>query len=406
VLEVFDVGRTPDGRPFLVCELLQGEELGDVLSRLGKLDVATAAYLMRQVCGALEAAHVQGVVHRDLKPENLFLVGDPTRPTVKIIDFGISKQGDGAGAGLTKTGMVMGTPAYMAPEQARGERVDARADVYAAGAILYRMLTGRTPFETTDASAALSAVLTEEPTRPRLIAPEIPEAIEMIVERAMAKNPAARFSSMAELEAALAPFDTKPTPVELVSSPSTAKHADTHAETILAPVSVPTSSEAITREAKGARPTLVIGTAVLALTLLAAGTDAIAGLVMLASAERGLREVEALLIAIGLAATGLTPLVLWVRWIWRKVWGSTMRAVTVAAMLRAGTLVGLAAYGVLALGLRLGFDVVLHAPREIASPMWAPLLVLGAMLTGTSAAFFAGRGRLKPHLQPLSQINF
>jgi serine/threonine-protein kinase len=390
VLEVFDVGRTPDGRPFLVCELLQGEELGNVLERLGKLDVATAAYLMRQVCGALEAAHVQGVVHRDLKPENLFLVGDPARPTVKIIDFGISKQGDGAGAGLTKTGMVMGTPAYMAPEQARGERVDARADVYAAGAILYRMLTGRTPFETTDASAALSAVLTEEPKRPRLIAPELPEAIEMIVERALAKKPDARFASMAELGAALAPFDTNPTPVGLAATSPT-KHTDARAETVLAPVSLPVSSESITREAKVARPTLVVGTLVLAVALLAAGTDAIAGVVMLASGERVLRDLDAFLIVAGLMAAGVTPFVLWVRWLWKKVWGSTMRAVTVAVRLRTGTLIGLAAYGALALTVRLVFDAVLHAPREIASPMWGPLLVLGALVAGAGGAFVAGR---------------
>ncbi|HEY5958440.1 MAG TPA: serine/threonine-protein kinase, partial [Polyangiaceae bacterium] len=117
VVEVLDVDRLDDGRPYIVCEYLQGEELGALLDRVGTLPVETAVRIVRQICRALMAAHDRNIVHRDMKPENVFLVGDPRAPRVKVIDFGISKQNDGSSK-LTRTGMVMGTPAYMAPEQA------------------------------------------------------------------------------------------------------------------------------------------------------------------------------------------------------------------------------------------------------------------------------------------------
>src|SRR5688572_6680844 len=134
VVEVFDVSSSSDGRPYIVAELLQGEEMGNHLERVHKMPVTAAAHVVRQICAALGAAHAAGIVHRDVKPENVFLSGDGTQ--VKVLDFGISKVGDNKD-GLTKTGTVMGTPDYMAPEQARGDKVDARADIYAAGAILY-----------------------------------------------------------------------------------------------------------------------------------------------------------------------------------------------------------------------------------------------------------------------------
>src|SRR5262245_39703982 len=122
VVGVHDVNSTPDGQPYIVAELLQGEELGEYIDRVGKLPLGDSVRIGRQVCRALAAAHSQGIVHRDVKPENVFLTGDVTRieaSSVKVIDFGISKVASAGGESLTKTGMVMGTPDYMAPEQAR-----------------------------------------------------------------------------------------------------------------------------------------------------------------------------------------------------------------------------------------------------------------------------------------------
>ena len=124
VVDVFDVHKTPDGVPYLVGEFLEGEELGATTSSgVGKLEVPFAVGLARQVCHALAAAHARGIVHRDMKPENVFLVRRDGVPTVKVLDFGISKAGSG-NTHLTRTGMIMGTPSYMAPEQARGDKVD------------------------------------------------------------------------------------------------------------------------------------------------------------------------------------------------------------------------------------------------------------------------------------------
>ncbi|HHH29621.1 MAG TPA: hypothetical protein ENK57_14920, partial [Polyangiaceae bacterium] len=200
VVGVYDVDDDDMGRPYIVAELLEGTELGDLLEAEGRLAVPKAVRIIRQICRALTAAHDQGVVHRDMKPENVFLVGDPERPTVKVLDFGISRLDDGTeGTNLTKAGTVMGTPSYMPPEQARGARVDHRADVYAVGAILYRAVTGELPFDRDDPMATVAAVLTEEPVRPRTLSAEIPEGLEIVIQRAMAKDQDERYPTMRDL---------------------------------------------------------------------------------------------------------------------------------------------------------------------------------------------------------------
>ncbi len=207
VVEVYDVLKTEDGRPFIVAEFLSGRELADHISAVGRMEVADAVRITRQLCEGLSQAHALGIVHRDMKPENVFLIGNASEPTVKILDFGISKSGDKPGTQLTKTGIIMGTPSFMAPEQARGEKVNHLVDVYAVGAILYMMLTGRRPFDKGDPTATLTALLLEDPPRPRSLDPSIPASLEAIIQRAMAKSPLERHQSLEQLSAELLQFE-------------------------------------------------------------------------------------------------------------------------------------------------------------------------------------------------------
>src|SRR5882672_9455021 len=193
VVDVVDLVRTRDGYPCLVAELLEGEELGNLLERTGKVPLATAITIARQLCRGLVAAHAVGVIHRDLKPSNLFLVKRVDGATqVKILDFGVAKVSDGAD--LTRTGMIVGTPAYMAPEQARGSaKVDERVDVYAVGAVVYRMLTGRPPFpEDEEPARTVARLLAEDPKRPRDLDRDIPADVEFLIQRAITRSPGDR----------------------------------------------------------------------------------------------------------------------------------------------------------------------------------------------------------------------
>jgi serine/threonine-protein kinase len=189
-----------------VSELLEGEELGNQLERVKKLPLGTAITICRQVCRGLAAAHAEGIVHRDLKPSNLFLVKRPDGGIhVKILDFGVAKLND---SDLTRSGVVIGTPAFMAPEQAKGSsNVDARADVYAVGTLLYRMLTGQAPFPNEDQARTLVRLLTEDPPRPRSLDRAIPEGVEALIQRAMARAPRDRPASVLEFDQLLMTFD-------------------------------------------------------------------------------------------------------------------------------------------------------------------------------------------------------
>jgi serine/threonine protein kinase len=206
IVSALDIGQTEDGRPFIVSELLHGVQLGEYLARSGQLSVPEAVRIVRQACQALIAAHDKGIVHRDIKPGNLFLVGTAGATTVKVLDFGISLVGD---ASLTKTGMIMGTPAYMPPEQASGTRVDHRADIYALATVMYEALTGCKAFTGADPIATLAGVLTRDAEPPRSLNEAIPPELELVIQRAMAKLPSQRYRSMRELDAALAVFDVR-----------------------------------------------------------------------------------------------------------------------------------------------------------------------------------------------------
>lgn len=212
IITVTDFGRTPDGQLFLVMELLEGASLTQVIRPGGKgapLGVQRALHIQRQILRALERAHAAGVVHRDLKPDNIMLVErDGQRDVVKLLDFGIAKitAGDeGGGEALTQAGVVFGTPEYLSPEQALGEPADGRADLYAAGVILYEMLTGQRPFESDSRVAIVSMHITQEavPVRRRAPGENVPVVLERVVERAMQKKRDDRFPTAAAFLEAL-----------------------------------------------------------------------------------------------------------------------------------------------------------------------------------------------------------
>ncbi len=204
-VRVLDFGVTDDGLWFYAMELLEGETLARLVEREKGLPAARAVHIVRQAARAMAEAHGRGIVHRDLKPENLFVTslggeGD----FVKVIDFGIAKGLTDVDAGLTGDGKVLGTPLYMAPEQGEGRAVDARSDVYALGAALYFALTGVPPFAATSSVAILTAHLHHALVPPsQRTDREIPEDVEQIVVRALAKLPADRFADAGELAEAL-----------------------------------------------------------------------------------------------------------------------------------------------------------------------------------------------------------
>lgn len=204
IVDVTDSGTTEDGSVYFVMEHLQGVELASIIDREGAIDIRRALDISTQVCRALSAAHAAGIVHRDLKPENVFLTArEGTSDFVKVLDFGIAKSSEAEEARakkLTSPGMAMGTPEYMAPEQAAGKPADARCDVYALGAILYEMLTGQAPYQGDNFMEILTRKATTEPTPPRQLREEIPEAVEELLLRAMARDPDDRPPSMEALE--------------------------------------------------------------------------------------------------------------------------------------------------------------------------------------------------------------
>ncbi|MBX3202434.1 MAG: protein kinase [Labilithrix sp.] len=211
VARVFDVGNLDDGRPYIVMERLEGQDLGDVVDQGPPLPVADAVDYVMQACEAIAEAHAAGIVHRDLKPKNLFLTrAVHGRPLVKVLDFGISKieaRGGPQEMQLTRTTEVIGSPSYMSPEQLRSSRnVDARTDIWALGVILYELLTKRLPFYAETVTELVLVVVTEREPPVRALRPDCPEALEAIVARCLQKQPEHRFQSVVELVQALEPF--------------------------------------------------------------------------------------------------------------------------------------------------------------------------------------------------------
>src|SRR4051812_43396228 len=190
IVQVLDFDQTPEGRPFLAMEYLEGRHLGDLIAAEGPLSLARTIDIVAPVVSALSAIHRQQIVHRDLKPPNIFLVrSEDGGEVVKLLDFGLSKRWGASGTDsllLSKDRILLGTPMYMAPEQARGE-VDAvgpAADQFALGAIVYEMLTKHAPFAADSIHAMLYRILYAEPARLRARAPELPAGVEAAVHRA------------------------------------------------------------------------------------------------------------------------------------------------------------------------------------------------------------------------------
>ncbi len=379
VIEVYDVDTTADGRPFLVGEFLEGEELGNHLDRVGKVEIGQAVRLVRQVCRALIAAHEKGIVHRDMKPENVFMIARDGQAHVKVIDFGISKSGTGE-THLTKTGMIIGTPAYMAPEQARGDKVDARADVYATGALLYTTLTGHRPFESEDPTATLTMVLTEEPKRPRELLEDIPEGLELVVQRAMAKNPADRYQTMEELDGALANFDV----AMPLSAPTLEQHGNiaviSHhgitgdasggkGKTVMARQGSAPALQREARDAKIARPMIVTLTSIIAGWFLIGFVDALGGAVRMFRTG-DLTLTEAILLGLGSGFLAVTPAVLFILHVRKVVWPNSVKAVELADDLRRMAGAAFIGYGAAAILSRAFDTIVLRQSAALASGAW------------------------------------
>jgi serine/threonine protein kinase len=207
---IFDFGRTDDGRPYIVMEYLRGRDLSRVASDEGPLPLTRLVDVLKQTLAALEEAHALGIVHRDLKPDNIVL--EPLRSGldfVKVVDFGLAKilQSDpqNGGRGLTRPGLVCGTPEYMSPEQSRGDALDGRSDLYSVGVVLFELLAGRVPFVADTATKTLLLHLTEAPPDPRDLAPDrnIPSAFVELAMRSLGKDADERFQTAREFADAL-----------------------------------------------------------------------------------------------------------------------------------------------------------------------------------------------------------
>jgi serine/threonine-protein kinase len=205
-VRIYDYGRNDDGAFYYVMEYLEGPTLDRLVKERGPLEPAHAVHLMRQLCGALAEAHTVGMVHRDLKPSNILVAHlGGQRDVAKLLDFGlVQDHGSEADVKITRAGTVLGTPAYMCPEQAAGEQVDPRGDLYSLGAVLFFALAGRPPFEGATVGKLISAHLTQPAPDLLAVRGGLPADLAAVVARCLLKDPGQRFQSAAELEAALA----------------------------------------------------------------------------------------------------------------------------------------------------------------------------------------------------------
>ena len=289
VVRIRDVGTLPSGLPYMVMEHLEGRDLESLIEATGPLPVAQAIDVLLQACEALAEAHDAGIVHRDLKPSNLFVVTmrDGSR-FVKVLDFGISKLASTDDGKLTTTNTALGSPLYMAPEQMLDSKsVDARADVWACGVVLYEMLAGQPPFSGTSIPEISIRIATTAHTPLRRVRPDVPAPLEAIVDRALAKRPELRFASIPELAVALAPFaapESSPSLRRIVGSSSARLPVGASTQPVVLPsamdatVAVATDPRTGPRPATGRRLAIGVGVGVgVALALAGVGLVATRG---------------------------------------------------------------------------------------------------------------------------------
>ncbi len=225
-VRIDDLDSTEDGRPFIVMELVEGGSLKTLISETGILPVGRALDIAAQAADALAAAHRMGIVHRDIKPDNILVTRSPAdgrSDLVKVVDFGIAKVREGtldvgSGYGNTKSGMIVGTPQYLSPEQAmgkQGDQIDGRADIYSLGIVLYVMLTGQLPFDSDTPMGFLLHHVQTQPVAPHIIRPDlkIPAVVEAVLMKALEKDRDKRFASAGEMAQALRELRSAATPV-------------------------------------------------------------------------------------------------------------------------------------------------------------------------------------------------
>jgi serine/threonine-protein kinase len=211
IARVMDVGKLPNGAPYMVMEYLDGSDLGGVLRTRKRLDIHEAVTYVMQACEAVAEAHSLGIVHRDIKPQNLFLTlkVDGTAH-IKVLDFGISKMVDNSGEHemkLTHSSAVMGSPFYMSPEQLRSSAsADKPTDIWALGVVLYELMTGTVPFMAESAPALYAMLLVDKPRSPRELRPDMPKELAAVILRCLERKPEDRFASIGDLASALEPF--------------------------------------------------------------------------------------------------------------------------------------------------------------------------------------------------------
>lgn len=342
VVGTYDIGRTNEGWQYMVCEHLTGFDLHTYIDRVGPLPLSTIIHIGKRLCEAVGAAHDKGVIHRDLKPHNVFLVGDfllgvPERPSLKVLDFGLSRFVDGDSQ-LTKTGVIMGTPGYMSPEQAHSRQTDHRTDIYGVGAILYAAATGRAPFVEDTPQATVLAVMSREPERPRAVHPSVSEALEVIIQRAMAKEPEQRYGSMRDLQAALTALERDP--IASISPPK--KHSE---------------SGGLEEESRGARLRLALWTGS-ALTLGAMSLIGIvAGVLALHGTTIDPSTTELMLLA-GLAGVSTFPIAIALQRVRHQVWENSAKVIDWIQRVRVPVIAGLCAYGLAAFSTRFGDELL------------------------------------------------
>jgi len=249
VVAVHDYG-VADGVPFLVMELLEGEDLQACLAREGRLSLATAASVLLPVCKGLRRAHELGIIHRDIKPSNVFLARQGEELTVKILDFGVARITHDLASPMTRTGTLLGSPGYMSPEQARGRRVDHRSDLWSLAVVLYECLTGRPPFVSQAIGDLLVEVCTEPIPLPTTLAPHLPAVVDTFFARALARNPDERFQTADAFAEALAALGSASPNLEL-GPPGAGLHGR---ETVDMPPAHSPTVPGIARTIGGSRP--------------------------------------------------------------------------------------------------------------------------------------------------------